>query len=133
MTAVTICSDFEAQENKVCHCFHCSPSICHAMKWWDQMPWSSFFECWVLNQLFLNITFVKKHPFFWVNQYFTKFAVNYSIVCIDHIIHSTIQGHLDCFQLLTINKQQWISPYLTYGDHLCALLLGIYRIENAVF
>ena len=25
-----------------------------AMKWWDWMPWprSSFFECWVLNQLF---------------------------------------------------------------------------------
>ena len=23
MAAVTICSDFEAQENKVCHCFHC--------------------------------------------------------------------------------------------------------------
>jgi hypothetical protein len=22
MTAVTICSDFEAQENKICHCFH---------------------------------------------------------------------------------------------------------------
>ena len=22
------------------------------MKWWDQMPWSSFFECWVLSQLF---------------------------------------------------------------------------------
>ena len=22
------------------------------MKWWDQMPWSSFFECWVLRQLF---------------------------------------------------------------------------------
>ena len=25
MAAVTICSDFGAQENKVCHCFHCSP------------------------------------------------------------------------------------------------------------
>ena len=25
-----------------------SPSI----KWWDQMPWSSFSECWVLSQLF---------------------------------------------------------------------------------
>ena len=24
MAAVTICSDFGAQENKVCHCFHCS-------------------------------------------------------------------------------------------------------------
>ena len=23
-----------------------------AMKWRDQMPWSSFFECWVLSQLF---------------------------------------------------------------------------------
>ena len=22
------------------------------MKWWDRMPWSSFFECWVLNRLF---------------------------------------------------------------------------------
>ena len=25
MAAVTICSDFRAQENKVCHCFHCFP------------------------------------------------------------------------------------------------------------
>ena len=22
------------------------------MEWWDWMPWSSFFECWVLSQLF---------------------------------------------------------------------------------
>ena len=25
MTAVTICSDFGAPQNKVCHCFHCFP------------------------------------------------------------------------------------------------------------
>ena len=25
MAAVTICNDFEAQENKFCHCFHCFP------------------------------------------------------------------------------------------------------------
>jgi len=25
MAAVTICSDFETQENKVCHRFHCFP------------------------------------------------------------------------------------------------------------
>ena len=30
MASVTICSDFGAQENKVCHCFSIvSPSICH--------------------------------------------------------------------------------------------------------
>ena len=25
MTVVTICSDFGAPQNKVCHCFHCFP------------------------------------------------------------------------------------------------------------
>ena len=28
MAAVTICSDFGAPPNKICHCFHCSPPIC---------------------------------------------------------------------------------------------------------
>ena len=23
-----------------------------AMKWWDQLPWSLFFECWIISQLF---------------------------------------------------------------------------------
>ena len=31
MTAVTVCSDFGAQENKVCHCFHCFPIYFHEM------------------------------------------------------------------------------------------------------
>ena len=26
-----------------------------AMKWWNWMPWSSFFECWVLSQLFHSL------------------------------------------------------------------------------
>ena len=29
MAAVTVCSDFGAQEYKICHCFNFSPSICH--------------------------------------------------------------------------------------------------------
>ena len=40
-------------------------SIVHhlfAMKWWDQMQWSSFFECGVLSQLFHSplFTFIQK-------------------------------------------------------------------------
>ena len=31
MAAVTICSDFGAQENKGCHCFHHFPICCHDM------------------------------------------------------------------------------------------------------
>jgi len=34
---VTICSDFGAQENKVCHCFTVSPSICHEVMGLDAM------------------------------------------------------------------------------------------------
>ena len=29
MTSLTISSDFGAQENKICHCFHFSLSICY--------------------------------------------------------------------------------------------------------
>ena len=49
MAAVTICSDFGAQKNKVWQ-FPPFPHL-FPMKWWDQMPWSSFSECWALSQL----------------------------------------------------------------------------------
>ena len=37
MAAITICSDFGAEKNKVCHCFHCFPSICHKVMGLDAM------------------------------------------------------------------------------------------------
>ena len=37
MAAVTVCSNFGAQENKICHCFHFSPSVCHEAKGPDDM------------------------------------------------------------------------------------------------
>ena len=41
MAAVTICSDFGAQENKVCHCFHC---------FLIYLPWSDgIFIFWMLH------------------------------------------------------------------------------------
>ena len=46
MAAVTICSDFGAQENKVCHCFHCFPIY---------LPWSDGTRCHDL--CFLNVEF----------------------------------------------------------------------------
>ena len=36
MAAVTICSDFAAQENKACHCYHCFPSY---------VPWIDGTRC----------------------------------------------------------------------------------------
>ena len=46
MTAVTICNDFEAQGNKVCHYFHCFPIY---------LPWSNGARCHDLS--FLNVEF----------------------------------------------------------------------------
>ena len=46
MAAVTICSDFGAQENKVCHCFHCFAIY---------LPWSDRTGCHDLR--FLNAEF----------------------------------------------------------------------------
>ena len=37
VASVTICSDFGAQENKVCHCFHCFPTIWHEVMGPDAM------------------------------------------------------------------------------------------------
>ena len=39
MAAVTICSDFRAQENTVSHCFHCFPIY---------LPWSDGTRCMIL-------------------------------------------------------------------------------------
>ena len=46
MATVTICSDFGAPQNKVCHCSHCFPIY---------LPWSDGTRCYNLS--FLNIDF----------------------------------------------------------------------------
>ena len=53
MATVTTCSDFGAPKNSL----SLFPLFSHvyAMKWWDQMPWSSFSECSVLSQLFHSL------------------------------------------------------------------------------
>ena len=60
MAAVTICSDFGAQENKVCHCSIVSPSICHEVMGPDAMIlvfWRmSFKPAFSLS----SFTFIKK-------------------------------------------------------------------------
>ena len=45
MAAVTVCSDFGTQENKICHCFLFSPSIWREMMGLDAM----IFVFWMLN------------------------------------------------------------------------------------
>ena len=53
MAAITIGSDFLSPEKQSQPLFPLFPHL-FAMKWWDQMPWALFFECWDLSQLFHN-------------------------------------------------------------------------------
>ena len=48
ISAITICSDFGAQKNKVSHCFHCLPIY---------LPWSDGTRCYDLS--FLNVSHSK--------------------------------------------------------------------------
>ena len=74
MAAVTICSDFGAPENKVCHCFHCFPiylpmkvtAFLRVSKWRD----------WIWLQIWLSCQFTLRrncHPFHF-NSGFTNVA-----------------------------------------------------------
>ena len=45
MAAVTICSDFGAPKNKVCHYFHCFPIFCHEV----MVPDTMNFVFWMLS------------------------------------------------------------------------------------
>ena len=45
MAAVTICRDFGAQENRVCHCFHCLPVFLHEVMGQD----ATIFVYWMLS------------------------------------------------------------------------------------
>ena len=51
MAAVTICSDFGAQEEEICHYFHLFPSICH------EVMGPCFFSYLVLSWLFHSSSF----------------------------------------------------------------------------
>ena len=63
MAAVTIHSDFGAQENKVCHCFHSAPpSIFHEVMGLDAMIF-----------VFLNVEFYAN--FFTLHSHFPQEAL----------------------------------------------------------
>ena len=61
MAAVTICSDFGVQENKLCHCFHCFSIY---------LPWSDEPRCHNLHFLNTELLFF----FFWILSFKPTFS-----------------------------------------------------------
>ena len=78
MAAVTICSDFGAQANKVSHCFHVSPSdvytaIIHGYQFGPANPErpSESKNNWILFDLILVINIFDSILFLWKVVIFT--------------------------------------------------------------
>ena len=108
MAAITICSDFGAPQNKVWHCFHCFPI--YFIKWWDQMPWSSFSECWALSQLFHPPLSVSSRGF-WVPLHFLPWGW-----CHLHIWGYWYFSWQSWFQLVCLRQTQKISWNVSFVE-----------------
>ena len=105
MAAVTILSDFEAQENKVCHCFHFFPFY---LPWNDGMPWSwdqVYFHhhflkqqktkvgwIWCVGHSFLTL-FLKCVHVHWLVFKSGLYKV-YSMICLDHNVKKNKVLHI---------------------------------------
>ena len=54
------------------------------MKWWDQMPWSWFSECWARDQTANICWIIKKSRQFQKNLYFCFIDYTKAFDCVDH-------------------------------------------------
>ena len=100
MAAVTICCDFGAQENKVCHCFHCFPTI------WDEVMGPDA-KIWVFWMLSFKPSF-SLSSFIFIKRLLFSFYHKDGVICISEVIDIS-PGNLDsslCF------IQPWISHEL---------------------
>ena len=88
MAAVTIHSDFEAQESKICYCFHFFPSICHEVMGVDAVI--LVFLIWSFKPAFSLSPFTLIKHLFSFSLLFAKCG----IICISEVFVIS-PGYLD--------------------------------------
>ena len=133
MSAVAICSDFGAQENKVCHCFHFSPSICHEVLGLDAM----ILVFWMLNfkPSFHSLSPSSKGssvPLHFLPLEWLSFVYLRWFIFLQEILIPTCDSPSLAFQMMysayKLNKQgdnirSWRTPFLICNQSvLCPLL-----------
>ena len=112
MAVVTICSGFGAQENKVCHCFHCFPIY---------LPWSDGTRCQDLH--FYMVSF--NSAFSLSSFTFIKRLFSSSLLSAIRVVSSGIWGYWyfsqqSWFQLVLHPAQHfaWCTPLNKQGDNI---------------
>ena len=141
MAAVTICNYFGTQENKICHCFHFSPSICHEVMGPDAMI--VVFECWVLSQFFHSSLSISSRSssvplhFLWLEWYhvhiwscyFSQQSWFQFVIHPEGLIHPWIVNHLyhslskrSHWRIISMHRVVLLLSYFTHRD-LCSMML----------
>ena len=131
MAAITICSDFGAQKHKVWHCF---PIY---LPWSDGnwMPWSLFFERWVLSQTFHSpLSFSSRGSLFpllsairVVSSAYLRLLIFLLTVLIPACASSSRAFHMMYFAY-TLNKQcdniqPWHTPFSILNESVVPCLI----------
>ena len=103
MAAVTICSDFGVQKNKVCHCFHCFPIY---------LPWSDGLDAmilvfWMLNKVELKVKDLK--TWYWYRNF---------IITPESISRKKVKGGMGNW----INEFRILMKQQIKWPHMCMLV-----------
>ena len=81
------------------------------MKWWDQMPWSSFSECWALSQCFHS-------PFTFINRLFSSSSL------------SVIRVILSAYLRLLIFLPAILIPPCSSSSPVFLMMYSAYRLNK---
>ena len=105
------------------------------MKWWDQMPWSSFSECWALSQLFHSplIKRLFSSSSLSVNRVVSSAYLRWLIFLPEILIlacASSSPAFLTMYSAYKLNKQcdniqPWRTPFPIWNQSVCQIKITV--------
>ena len=109
------------------------------MKWWDQMPWSLFSECWALSQFFHSplFTFIKRlfsssslSAISMVSSAYLRLLIFLLAILIPACAFSS-PAFLMMYSACKLNKQSdniqpWRTPFAFWNLYFCLNILNLY-------
>ena len=111
-----------------------------AMKWWDQMPWSQYLECWVLSQLFHSpFAFIKRLFSFpslsairVVSSEYLRLMIFLPAILIPACASPSLAFHM-MYSAYKLNKQgdniqPWCTPVLIWNQ--CAVTCPVLTVAS---
>ena len=124
MAVVTTGSDFGAQKNKVCHCFHCFPiylpwsdrTRCQILVfWWSFTPTFSFSSFTFIKRLFnsssLSAFRVVSSVYLRLLIFILEILVPAELYLVWHFVWCTL--HISCINRVTIHSFVLLSQFWT--------------------